>query len=163
MISRDVVRRDISVEHIRIRSERSFAEVRKAMDVLVPMLDPKLIETMSRGDRAAVSEYEKNGPKLFRFFERDHGVILAIAGRARNAIQYEIGNPITASKMTRHQLGASLYAPLRVTLYESEEGGAVFEYDLPSSLFGQFGDERVREVGRYLDRELEAILVKAAH
>lgn len=127
------------------------------------MLDPKLIEKMSSGDHVAISEYERNGPKLFRFLERDHGAILAVAGQARNAIQYEIGNPITASKMTRYSLGASLYAPLRVTLFESENGVVVFEYDLPSSLFGQFGDDRVRDVGRYLDHELESILVKAAH
>jgi hypothetical protein len=28
-------------------------------------------------------------------------------------------------------------------------------------LFGQFGDERVTEVGRYLDETLEAALVRA--
>jgi hypothetical protein len=29
----------------------------------------------------------------------------------RNAVQYEIGNPLTASMRTRHQLPAALYAP----------------------------------------------------
>jgi hypothetical protein len=38
----------------------------------------------------------------------------------------------------------------------------VFEYDKPSSFFGQFGDERVTEVGRYLDAALEAALRNAA-
>jgi hypothetical protein len=38
----------------------------------------------------------------------------------------------------------------------------VFEYDRPSSLFGQFGDERVRQVGLDLDRELETVLLRAA-
>ena len=35
-------------------------------------------------------------------------------------------------------LAAGLYAPLRVFLYENEIGGSIFEYDKPSSLFGQF-------------------------
>jgi uncharacterized protein (DUF302 family) len=77
-------------------------------------------------------------------------------------MQYEIGNPHTASKMTRYRLAAGLYAPLRVILYEDETNGAIFEYDRPSSLFGQCGDERVTEVGRYLDAALEAVLRHAA-
>ena len=63
--------------------------------------------------------------------------------------------------MTRYQLSAALYAPLRVVLFEDERGKAGFEYDKPSSFFGQYGDERVTEVGRYLDVELEAALRKA--
>jgi len=49
-----------------------------------------------------------------------------------------------------------------VVLFEDEQGKGVFEYDKPSSFFGQFGDERVTEVGRYLDFALEAALRKAA-
>jgi hypothetical protein len=63
--------------------------------------------------------------------------------------------------MTRHQLAAALYAPLRVVLFEDEQGRGIFEYDRPSSLFGQYGDGRVTEVGRYLDATLEADLRNA--
>lgn len=42
--------------------------------------------------------------------------------------------------MTRHRLAAALYEPLRVVLFEDEDGRAVVEYDKPSSLFGQFED-----------------------
>jgi len=107
-------------------------------------------------------DYEQNGPKLSIFEQRDHGSLLQIFGGRRNALQYEIGNPLTASKMTRYKLSAALYAPLRVVLFEDERGKGVFEYDKPSSFFGQFGDERVTEVGRYLDVALEAALRKAA-
>jgi uncharacterized protein (DUF302 family) len=88
--------------------------------------------------------------------------LLQIAGGARNARQCKIGNQLTASKMTRHRLAAALYAPLRVVLYEDGNGRAIFEFDRPSSLFGQFGDERVTEVGRYLDEALNAALLRAA-
>ena len=96
------------------------------------------------------------------FGVRDHGALLQIVGSRRNALQYEIGNPLTASKMTRHQLPAALYAPLRVVLFEDEQGRGIFEDDKPSSFFGQFGDERVTEVGRYLDVSLEDVLRNAA-
>jgi hypothetical protein len=62
-------------------------------------------------------------------------------------VQYEIGNPLTASRMTRHQLAAALYTPLRVVLFEDEQGRGILEYDRPSSFFSQYDDEGVTEVG----------------
>ncbi len=88
--------------------------------------------------------------------------MLAIAGLKRKAIQYDIGNPLTASLMSRHQLPAALYAPVRVLLYEDAEGRAVFEYDSPSSTFGQFKDADVDGVARELALHLQEVLQKAA-
>ena len=96
---------------------------------------------LASGNEQRATELER-GAQLFIFLKRDHGALLQVTGRPRNALQYEIGNPHTASKMTRHRLAAGLYAPLRVLLYEDETGGSILEYDRPSSLFGQYGDER---------------------
>jgi uncharacterized protein (DUF302 family) len=152
----------IVIEHMKISSQRSFAEVRRRLEGTIPKLDASIPEVLRSGDQKRAIEYEENGPKLSIFEERDHGALLQTFGRRRNALQYEIGNPLTASKMTRYQLSAALYAPLRIVLFEDEEGKGVFEYDKPSSFFGQYGDERVTEVGRYLDVALEAALRKAA-
>ena len=78
-------------------------------------------------------------------------------------MQYDIGNPLTATRMTRHPRRPPLYAPLRVVLYENEAEHAVFEYDRPSSLFGQFGDGRVTALARELDASLERVLAQAAY
>lgn len=68
---------------------------------------------------------------------------MAPLSAARNALQYDIDNPITASLMMRHRLAAALYAPIRVVLYEDDFGHGVFEYDQPSSsTFGQFGTNK---------------------
>jgi len=152
----------IAVEHIAISSDRSFAEGRQRLETTLPKLDTTIAEALGSGDQKRAADYEENGPKLSIFEQRDHGALLQIVGRRRNALQYEIGNPLTASKMTRYKLSAALYAPLRVILFEDERGKGVFEYDKPSSFFGQFGDERVTEVGRYLDVALETALRKAA-
>ena len=154
--------RTIAVEHVKISSERSFAEVRRRLEDTLPKLDASIAEALRSGDQNRATEYDQNGPKLSIFEQRDHGSLLQAFGGRRNALQYEIGNPVTASKMTCHQLAAALYAPLRVVLFEDEQGKGVFEYDKPSSFFGQYGDERVTEVGRYLDVALEAALRKAA-
>src|SRR5262245_37100561 len=154
--------RTIAVEHIRISSERSFAEVRRRLEDALPKLDASIADALRSGDQKRAKDYEETGPKLSIFEERDHGGLLRIVGSKGNALQYEIGNPLTASRMTRYQLSAALYAPLRVVLFEDEQGKGVFEYDKPSSFFGQYADERVTEVGRYLDVALEAALREAS-
>ena len=162
MTQATVTSRMIAVEHIRIASERPFGEVRQKLESAVPQLDPSVVQALSRGDQKRAQDYDESGPKLSIFLAREHGALLQIVGGKRNAVQYEIGNPLTASKMTRYRLPAALYAPLRVVLFEDEQGRGIFEYDKPSSLFGQFGDERVTDVGRYLDATLEAALRHAA-
>jgi uncharacterized protein (DUF302 family) len=152
----------ITVDHIEIRSARPFEEVRLKLEGTVPRLDPTIFAALHEGNQPRAQEYGDHGPKLSIFLVRNHGTLLKIAGEERKALQYEIGNPLTASKMTRHRLAAALYAPLRVALYENEQGRGVFEYDRPSSFFGQFGDDHVTQVGRELDKELEAALLDAA-
>ena len=64
--------------------------------------------------------------------------------------------------MTRHELAAGLYAPLRIMLYENKAGTATFEYDRPSTLFGQNRNESVTAVAKELDQKIHDALIKAA-
>jgi hypothetical protein len=158
-----MTKQTIGIEHIRIGSVKSFADVRGALERSVPQLDPGLIKAIEvDGDVARANRFKEQGPELSIFQVRDHGALLRIAGKVRNALQYEIGNPVTASLMTRHQLAAALYAPIRVVLYENDAGHGVFEYDQPSTTFGQFGDEQVTAVTRGLDAALARALLGAA-
>ena len=156
-----VTSRALQVEHIKIETPKHFADVEAALETSVPKLDPAIRDALANGDEQRAMELERGAP-LFIFLKRDHGALLQVVGRPRNALQYEIGNPHTASKMTRHRLPAGLYAPLRVILYEGDKGGSVFEYDKPSSLFGQFDNEQVSAVARGLDDALESALRRAA-
>jgi len=157
-----MTKQTIAVEHIRVESAKSFADVRAALERSVPHLDPGLVKALDDGDVAPANRFKEQGPELSIFLVRDHGAMLKIAGKARNALQYDIGNPVTASLMTRHQLAAALYPPIRVVLYENDAGHGVFEYDQPSTTFGQFGDERVTAVARGLDAALARALLGAA-
>ena len=163
MVSNNTSVEKITVEHVTIRSSNTFAAVRAALEALVPRLDDGFLTLLRFGliDRAR-QELEA-AATLSIFGNRDHGALLAIAGLKRRAIQYDIGNPLTASLMTRHEISTGLYAPIRVLLRESPEGEVAFEYDRPVSTFGQFGDERVDIVARKLDESLENILEKAAN
>ena len=156
-----ITRRVLQVEHIEIKTAKKFVDVQMALETSVPQLDPALREALVNGDEQRATELERGAP-LFIFLKRDHGELLQVIGQPRKALQYEIGNPHTASKMTRHHLAAGLYAPLRVFLYEDETGGSTFEYDKPSSLFGQFDDKQISAVARGLDAALERALRRAA-
>lgn len=157
-----MTKQTIALEHVRIESAKSFADVRAALERSVPRLDPGLLKALAAGDVARATREKEQGPELSIFQVRDHGELLKIAGSARNALEYDIGNPVTASLMTRHQPAAALYAPLRVVLYENDAGHGVFEYDQPSTTFGQFGDERVTAIARGLDAALSRALLGAA-
>jgi hypothetical protein len=157
-----MIKQTIVVEHIRIESAKPFTDVRAALERSVPDLDPGLVKALADGDVMRANHEEEQGPELSIFQVRDHGALLKIAGKASNALQYDIGNPVTASLMTRHRLSAALYAPIRVVLYENNAGHGVFEYDQPSTTFGQFGDERVTAVARGLDAALARALLGAA-
>jgi hypothetical protein len=56
-----IKRHTIEVEHIRIESAKSFADVRAALERNVPQLDPTLIKALADGDverRASVQNWQ---------------------------------------------------------------------------------------------------------
>jgi hypothetical protein len=67
----------IAVEHIKISSERSFAEVRRRLEGTLPMLDASIAELLRSGDQKHATEYEVSGPKLSIFEERRSWLALA--------------------------------------------------------------------------------------
>lgn len=161
MRSFDVFMSSLAIEHCWLRCAHGFDEVHAALTRNLPALKPELATMLARAEQEKITEARRDWPKLWMFSIRNHGELTAADGLKSKAMQYEIGNPLTAERMTRHVLAAGLYAPLRVILYEDRDGRAVFEYDLPSSLFGQFGDARVMAVGKELDAELLSALAVA--
>ena len=159
-----VVRTSFRVEHIRIESRKSFAQVKAAL-AKVPKFDDEIRNMLGTGEIAEIKQgleriWGEAGLTIFGV--ATHGDWLAIIGEKRNAVQYVIGNVLISTQMTKHQLAAGLYAPLRIMLYENEAGTATLEYDRPSDLFGQFVDERVTRVARRLDQEIYDVLISAA-
>jgi hypothetical protein len=105
---------------------RSFEDVHAALLKELSQIDPRLRHLLETGDTEEIAAERANGPKLWLFLARDHGSLLATEGRRAKAYQYEIGNPLTAERMTRHELAAALYAPLRVLFYEESSGPRLF-------------------------------------
>jgi hypothetical protein len=102
----------IEVEHIRIEATKSFAEVQAALEGLLPRLNGGIFLSLRQGQSDRAKEKLERAPQLSIFDHRDYSGLLQITGRPRKAVQYDIGNPLSAARMTRHQLPAALYAPL---------------------------------------------------
>jgi uncharacterized protein (DUF302 family) len=163
MTKLDVTR--IAVEHVRIVADRPFEKVTETFERETGQFDWAAYQHLNAGAdpddvRAKIKAMEgASGFMLFR--TSDHGALLRLAGQKKKALQYFVGNPLFAVQMTQHDVRASLYAPLRVLIYENERGQTCVEYDKPSSLFGQFGNPKVTEVAQMLDRKLEQLVAKA--
>lgn len=136
------------VDRVSVESDEGFAEVTNNFEQQLGKFDPKIVESLSaRSSNAenAKSKIEKMAGKsgFMLFGTVNHGLQLSILKKNRRAMQYVMGNQLLAVQMTQHNLAASLYAPLRVLIYESDRGKTRVEYDKPSPLFGQFGDDKI--------------------
>jgi uncharacterized protein (DUF302 family) len=155
----------ISVDHIRLTADKPFAEVQAAFERQLGKFDPQVYKALAEGGNPQAARAQiaaMAGPSGFMLFgTNDHGSLLRIVGQRATAIQYVIGNPLYAIEMTRHAIGAALYAPLRVLLYEADPRTTCIEYDKPSSQFGQFGDARANEMAAALDRKLADLAEEA--
>lgn len=155
--------RPLTVEHIRISSQRSFDEVKTALESRIRLVQVDLlIPFLQKGDMAgARAELERLAAPtgLSILYSLNHGAALAMDGGPRKAVGYGIGNVLTAVSMNKHNVAAGLYAPVRVILYEGADGTAVFEYDRPSSMFGLLANRSIDSVAAGLDVALNELLM----
>ena len=161
-MTRQLTSTRITVEHVTLSSAKSFAAVQSALEASVPVIDLAYAKLLKAGKVDEARDLLERQAPLSIFGSRDHGDVLLTAGLNRKAIQYDIGNPLTAASMTRHDVSAALYAPIRVLLREDAKGGVAFEYDRPASTFGQFGNPQVDAVAGELDERLRSVLAASA-
>jgi len=153
----------INVSHQCVALKGTYENFIQKIEIVLNRLDPNWSAALP-GDPEGVRQYltkVAGDTGLMIFGHQDHGKLLVIRGKPRKAIQYLIGNPLTASEMTQYDIRAGLYAPLRILVYEGDDHLLYAEYDLPSTLFGQFGAEQVLAVSKELDRSILAVILAA--
>lgn len=153
----------ITIEHMTIKSNRTFEDTRSALEASLPPINTTYSTLLAAGDVNGALLALQSLPVLNTFIvpPRNFGNLLRTLNKTEKAVQYDIGNPYTAARMSSHELGVALYAPIRVLLREVE-GVAMFEFDRPRSTMGQFGNDEVNEIAQELDRNLTALLMGAA-
>lgn len=153
------------VDHVRLETDKPFEKVAEAFQHRLGRFEPDVRKAATESEDVETAKSKiatMAGPSGFMLFgTTDHGALLRLAGQKRKAVQYVVGNPLFALQMTQHDIRAGLYAPLRVLLYEDEQGRTCVEYDKPSSLFGQFNDDRIASVAGMLDQKLEELVARA--
>ena len=160
------MRNNITVQHISINAKSGFNSITKNLENALGKLDLKVIAKL-REDPKFVEKKIKSDMQgaedLILFGSFDHGALLGVSGKSANAMEYVIGNPLIANLMTQHDIRAGLYAPLRVLIFENPAKSVQIEYDLPSSLFGQFGIREIDEVAVSLDQKIERLIKGIDH
>ncbi len=153
----------IKVSHEQIALKGNFETFTQNIEVILNRLNPdwsiRLLD-----DPEAVRKYliEVAGDTgLMIFGQQEHGKLLNIKGKPRKAIQYLIGNPLTAVEMTQYDVRAALYAPLRILVYEGDDSILYAEYDLPSTLFGQFENSDILKIAKKLDESILKVILAA--
>ncbi len=90
----------VMIEHVTLRSPKTFEAVRSALEASVPPLDHAYAKLLLDGQvDEARAILERQAP-LSIFGARDYGGLLLTAGLTRKAVQYDIGSPLTAARMT---------------------------------------------------------------
>src|SRR5215469_3523662 len=146
---------EVKVQHRSLLIERSYEEFTGRF---VPS---KLKGLTPEGAMEALKSMEgEQGFMIINIF--DHGADLLMVGQPRKARQYLIGKPLVAIQITRYDIRAARYAPLRVLVFESEPGRTIVEFDQASTLFSQFGRNEVTAGAVESDGKLDRVIAKAA-
>jgi hypothetical protein len=155
----EVTSTPLPVEHIVIRTKKPYPELKAAIeklgrfdDAMRAMLAKNDIEGLRAAAQRAAGE-----DGLAIHYVALHGDLLALQGERRPLVAYYIGNILSAS-----ETAAGLYAPLRVVVYASADGGTAMEYDRPTSMFGQFRSPQIDAVAQSLDQRLLTFLKKVS-
>ncbi len=152
-------------KRVRIESTRSFEEVRLNLRSLVGTTAIPQGSTQEQGSVPTREQFEhaigsQVGESDFTlFFALDYGQWLPLFGIQRKVMRWVLGNPLIAITMIRHDITASLFAPVELLLMENElGGGSTVIYDLPSSLMVIEPNPALLTAARALDGKLEALV-----
>ena len=154
----------VLITHKTIEIDTDFDSFTQSLEAILGKFDPSVGATLAKNPKAAEEDIKKMAGEqgLMIFGSQNHGALFAMLGKKMKAKRYHIGNPLTAIKMTQHDIRAGLYAPMTVLVYEPEPMKVCINYDLPSSEFGQFKNAQINEVALGLDLKLEKVIEKAA-
>jgi hypothetical protein len=98
------------IEHVHVETEKPFAEVAAALEARMGNFDSSVYDQLRNGvDPEAVRTRLEGmaGPSGFMLFRTsDHGALLRLAGQTKKEVQYLLGNPLFAVRMTQYDIRA---------------------------------------------------------
>ena len=150
---------------VRVESARSFEKILLNLQKVVGKTtipqgntqEPGEVPTREQFEQAIQQEVGESDFTLF--FAMDYGHWLPLFGIQRKVMRWIVGNPLIAITMIRHDITASLFAPVELLLVGNESGeGSTMIYDLPSSLMVIEPNPALLAAARALDHKLEMLV-----
>ncbi|MBW0450947.1 DUF302 domain-containing protein [Paraburkholderia phenoliruptrix] len=153
----DVSETAMIVQHVTVSSSKAYPAVIADIESNLSRLDDRFRQ-MAKDKRTdeLQTELQKAAGKygLMIHYTGSFTNWLALKGVQKRGTEYFTGNILTAVEMTNQNMGAGLYAPLRIMVYENAQGGTTIEYDKPSTLLSQYHSAAIDVQGRSLDERL---------
>jgi uncharacterized protein (DUF302 family) len=154
----------VAIRHERVATGLSYDQLVQAFERELGHLDPAVPKHLIAW-KAEWTEVEREigkaaGPHGLMIIARaDQGPLISLAGARKLCTLYIVGNPVIASRIIDIDIRASFYVPFRVALYDDGgPDGAVIAFDRPSSFLAGLGQPEIEEIGRSLDRKIDAVI-----
>ncbi|MEO8682402.1 MAG: DUF302 domain-containing protein [Vicinamibacterales bacterium] len=138
-------------------STAAFADDTKFDGNRVTVASAKSFDAVVDSLKALVA---KNGMMVMA--EVNQGQMLSMTGMSLKATLFLVGNPTVGKQVFEQDHAAGLYIPLRVFVYADTNGKTFVSYDKPSSLLGQFKNDKVKMVAEMLDKNIGGLATMAA-
>jgi uncharacterized protein (DUF302 family) len=158
----------VTITHVVATSQRPYEQVKASLEVQMPelVIDPESIKQSVAANaswdqiRQAI-EQRLGGSGLGVFSKVEQGELLSAQGKRGRAAQYSIGNPLLAIQMIVHDREVALYAPLRLAIYENEQGGTSITYDRFTSVVAPYRHPEIARVAEIVEQKLEDVVASA--
>lgn len=154
-----------SISHASVIISIGFDTFTQQFEQLARLVDPGITQAiMDEKTLSAIAKTEDD-ERLVIFDKQNHGALFVTQGESRQAYRYYIDCPFITLSMTKLDIRTGRYNPLVVFIYEIDKNAVAIEFDLPTSLFGQFGNKEIIEAGELLNTKLLRLIdktVKAA-
>jgi uncharacterized protein (DUF302 family) len=155
----------LTIEHVVVASERPYEQVIAALEArLGPLQDWAALGQQATAAHASWEQFSQvvaehiGASGLTLFYQVEHSFLLRLRGNSSRASQYTIGNPLLANQMTQYLPEAGLYAPLKLIVFQDEDGRTFVAYDGFVSLLAQYQREEITQVARVVEQKLEALI-----
>ena len=157
----------ITIEHVVVASNQPYEDVIDALEARLGVAENwgkivgQLIAATASWELVTQTIEAHIGASGLTIFSKvEHSPLLSLAGKTSRATQYTLGNLLFAIQMTMHMPEAALYAPLKVVVYEDEQGRTFVAYDSFVSLLAQYQREEIAQVARVVEQKLEALVAE---
>jgi len=89
--------------------------------------------------------------------EIDQGKILSMTGLSLNAHSLFVGNPTIGNKLFSANRGVGIAVPVRLNIYENNDGKTYVSYVKPSNQLSSFKEDAIQNTAKMLDQKFEQL------